>query len=58
MADRPRKEQPAPAQPKPNVPKPGTLPKLPQTIFNLEERGVDLGIRSRPVVPRPTKKRG
>jgi hypothetical protein len=58
MADRSPKEQPAPAQPKPNVPKPGTLPKLPQTIFNLEKRGTDLGIKSRPVAPRPGQNRG
>jgi hypothetical protein len=58
MTDRPRKEQPAPAQPKPNVPKPGTVPKLPQTIFNLEKRGADFGTRSRPIAPRPGRKRG
>jgi hypothetical protein len=29
---------PPPANPS-NVPPPGSVPKLPQTIFNLEERG-------------------
>jgi hypothetical protein len=32
------KSQPTPTQP-PKVPAPGTVPKLPQTIFNLENRG-------------------
>lgn len=30
--------QPSP-QPRPKIPAPGTLPKLPQTIFNMEKRG-------------------
>ncbi|MGH2870525.1 MAG: hypothetical protein ACRDNK_23515 [Solirubrobacteraceae bacterium] len=38
MATPDPKSQPAP-QPKPKIPAPGTLPKLPQTIFNMEKRG-------------------
>jgi hypothetical protein len=37
MTDPPRKDAPTPA--KPAIPKPGSLPKLPQTIFNIEKRG-------------------
>ncbi len=38
MSEQPRKAAPVAAtQPKP--PKPGSVPKLPQTIFNLEKRG-------------------
>lgn len=45
-------EQPAqtpPATPKnpDGLPRPGSLPKLPQTIFNLEKRGGDMN-RPRP----------
>jgi hypothetical protein len=35
MTDQPR-PNPKPAT---NIPKPGSLPKLPQTILNLEKRG-------------------
>ena len=38
MADQARKDHPTPGKPA-GVPKPGSLPKLPQTIFNLEKRG-------------------
>ena len=38
MADQPHKDAVPPAKPT-NIPKPGTVPKLPQTIFNLEKRG-------------------
>jgi hypothetical protein len=38
MATQNPKNQPTPPQP-PKVPAPGTVPKLPQTIFNLEKRG-------------------
>jgi hypothetical protein len=34
----PRKDTPPPPKKGP-VPRPGSLPKLPQTIFNLEKRG-------------------
>ena len=37
-------EQPKPQQDKPpKAPAPGTLPKLPQDIFNLEKKGGDVG---------------
>jgi hypothetical protein len=49
MADSPA---PKPSPAKPAVPAPGSLPKLPQTIFNLEKRsgdpGKDSSTRSRP----------
>jgi hypothetical protein len=36
----PRRENPPPPPPKPtSLPAPGSVPKLPQTIFNLEKRG-------------------
>ena len=35
MSDSPPKTPPKPV----NVPAPGSVPKLPQTIFNLEKRG-------------------
>ena len=38
--------KPAP-QPRPKIPAPGTLPKLPQTIFNMEKRGGNGGARKR-----------
>jgi len=40
MATHDPKSQPAP-QPKSKIPAPGTLPKLPQTIFNMEKRSDD-----------------
>ena len=42
MATSDSKSQSAP-QPKPKIPAPGTLPKLPQTIFNMEKRGGNEG---------------
>jgi hypothetical protein len=37
MATPDPKSNPAP-QPRPKIPAPGTLPKLPQTFFNMEKR--------------------
>jgi hypothetical protein len=38
MAEPSPKSPSTPAKPT-NLPRPGTVPKLPQTIFNLEKRG-------------------
>jgi hypothetical protein len=38
MPEPPRKVTSAPVS-QPKTPKPGSIPKLPQTIFNLEKRG-------------------
>jgi hypothetical protein len=54
MADQPRKDAPTPAKPT-NIPKPGTVPKLPQTIFNLEKRGGNSGARRAAGRPRPER---
>ena len=47
MATSNPKSQPTPPPP-PKVPAPGTVPKLPQTIFNLEKRGGTGGSDGRP----------
>jgi hypothetical protein len=53
MADKAQQSQPTP--PKPAPPKPGSVPKLPQTIFNLEKRGGPTGA---PGQRRPPRGRG
>jgi hypothetical protein len=56
MADQPPKDQPpTPAKPT-NIPKPGTVPKLPQTIFNMEKPGG--AVRRDSGVSRPRPGRG
>jgi hypothetical protein len=39
MASPPDRKNPPPPSRPGNVPPPGSLPKLPQTIFNLEKKG-------------------
>jgi hypothetical protein len=57
MADQSRKDHPTPAKPT-NIPKPGSVPKLPQTIFNLEKRGGSGNSGSRRTTGRPRPGRG
>ena len=54
MADDARKDTPTPAKPA-GIPKPGTVPKLPQTIFNLEKRGGSPPSRRTIAHPRPKR---
>lgn len=44
MSKQPGDDAPTPANPT-KVPRPGTVPKLPQRIFNLEKRGGSAGAR-------------
>jgi hypothetical protein len=46
----PRPQSPPPPAKPTNVPPPGSVPKLPQTIFNLEKRGGAVPPRA----PRPS----
>lgn len=56
MAEQPGKDAPLPPKPT-TIPEPGTVPKLPQTIFNLEKRAgncrvrpIDLGASPRTIL--------
>ncbi len=44
MTGQPRKDTPVPPKPT-TIPEPGSVPKLPQTIFNLEKRGGNCAVR-------------
>jgi hypothetical protein len=57
MDDQSRKDHPTPAKPV-KIPKPGSVPKLPQTIFNLEKRGGSGKPGARRAVGRPRPGRG
>jgi hypothetical protein len=57
MADQSRKDAPTPAKPA-RVPAPGSVPKLPQTIFNLEKRGGSRRLGATRAAERPEPGRG
>jgi hypothetical protein len=44
----PRKDTPPPPAKPGNLPAPDSVPKLPQTIFNLEKKGGQVGSPRRP----------